>query len=85
MGVDIRAFESTDIFPLNRIRVPEFFFSISDTSENVTFMEKAPPDMAPVRNQLSVLPISAGTSLSTLNTTQRADTFPEEVTLFRHL
>jgi hypothetical protein len=80
MGVDISAFESTGIFPLNRIRVPEYFFSISDTSENLTFMETAPPDTAPIWNQLSVLPISAGTSLSTLNTTQLADTFPEEVT-----
>jgi hypothetical protein len=40
--------------------------------------------MAPIWNQLCVLPMSAGTSLSTLNTTQLSDTSPEEVTLSRH-
>jgi hypothetical protein len=84
-GVDISAFESTGILPLNRIRVPEYFFSISDTSETVTFMGKAPPGMARIWNQLSVLRISAGTSLSTLNATQISDSSPKEVTLSRHL
>jgi hypothetical protein len=44
-------------------------------------METTPPDMAPIWNPLSVLPISAGTTISTLNTTQLSDTSPEEVTL----
>jgi hypothetical protein len=64
IGVDVSAFESTGIFRLNRIRVPECFFSISDTSETVTSLERASPDMAPIWNQLSVLPISAGTALT---------------------
>jgi hypothetical protein len=48
MGVDVSAVESTDIYPLNNNTVPEYFFFISDTSESVTFMERAPPDMAPI-------------------------------------
>jgi hypothetical protein len=43
MGVDVTAFESTGIYPLNCKRAPEYFFSISDTSETVTFMETTPP------------------------------------------
>jgi hypothetical protein len=85
MGADISAFESMGTFPLNRIIVPEYFFSISDTSDTVPFTEKAPPDMAPIWNQPSVLPISGGTSLSTLNAIQLSDSSPEEVTLTRHL
>jgi hypothetical protein len=76
IGVHISAFESTGTYPLNRNRVPEYFASISDTSETVTFMETAPPDMAPIcalstlgNNSQNVLPISAGTLLSTLNIT----------------
>jgi hypothetical protein len=65
--------------------VPEYFFSISDTNETVTIMEKAHPDMTPIWNQLCVLPITSGTSLSTLNTEKLSDTFPEEVTLSRLL
>jgi hypothetical protein len=66
MGVDVSAVESTGTYSLNRNRVPEYFFSISDTSETVTFMEKAPPHMAPIcapytsgTNPQNVLPISA--------------------------
>jgi hypothetical protein len=47
MGLDVSAFESMGIYALNRTRVPEYFFSISDTNKTVTFMETAPPDMAP--------------------------------------
>jgi hypothetical protein len=65
--------------------VPEYFFSTSDTNETVTFMVKAPQHVAPLWNQLSVLPISAGSSLTALNTTQLSDTSPEEVTLSRLL
>jgi hypothetical protein len=39
VGVDVSACESSDIYPLNRNRGPNYFFSISDTSETVTFME----------------------------------------------
>jgi hypothetical protein len=44
MGVDISALRSTGIFPLNRIRVPEYFSSIPDTRETVNFYVKAPAD-----------------------------------------
>jgi hypothetical protein len=33
IGVDVNAFESTGIYPSIRNRVPEYFFSISDTSK----------------------------------------------------
>jgi hypothetical protein len=69
MGVDISAVESTSNYPLNRSRMPEYFFSISDTNETVTFMETTPPYMAPIcapstsgTNSQNVLPISAGHS-----------------------
>jgi hypothetical protein len=48
-------------------------------------METAPPDMAVIWNHLTVLPISAETPLSTLNTTKPSDTSPEEVTLSKLL
>ena len=48
MGVDVSASESMGIYPLNRNRVPEYFFSNSKTSETVTFMETAYLDMAPI-------------------------------------
>jgi hypothetical protein len=48
VGVGLNAFQSTGIYALNRNRVPEYFFYISDTSETVTFMETAPPDIAPI-------------------------------------
>jgi hypothetical protein len=83
--VDISAFDLTGIFRLNRIRVPEYFFSISNTSETVPFMENTHPDMAPIWNQLSVLPVSAETALSFLNSTQCSDTSAEEFTLSRLL
>jgi hypothetical protein len=86
MDVDESAVESTGIYPLNRNRVPEYFFSISDTNETVTFMETAPQNMAPIcappssgTNSQNVLPLSAGPSLCTLNTTLPSDTSPEEV------
>jgi hypothetical protein len=76
VGVDVIDFEATSIYPLNRNRVLEYFFSISDTNKTVTFTETAPPDMAPIcapstsgTNSQNVLPISAGPSLNTLNTT----------------
>jgi hypothetical protein len=72
--------------------VPEYFFSISDSRETVTFMETAPPGMAPIcapstsgTNSQNVLPISAGPSLSTLNITMLSDSSSEEVTLSRLL
>jgi hypothetical protein len=76
VDVDISAFESTSTYSFNRNREPEYFFSISNTSENVNCMETAPPDMAPIcahstsgTDSQNVLPISAGPSLNTLNTT----------------
>jgi hypothetical protein len=44
VGVSVSAFESTGIYPFNRNRVPKYAFSISDTSENITSMETAPPN-----------------------------------------
>jgi hypothetical protein len=80
MGVDISAVDSTGIYPLNRNRVPEYFFSISDNSETVTFMERGRPDMVLIcatstleTNSQSVLPISAGPSLGSLNITLPSD------------
>jgi hypothetical protein len=73
MIVDVSACESTSIYPLNLKRVLEDLFSTSDNSETVTFMETAPPDMAPIcapstSGTISqyVLPISARTSLNIL-------------------
>jgi hypothetical protein len=72
--------------------VPVYFFSVSDTSETVPFMKTVPPDMAPIcapstsgKNPQNVLPISAGPSLSNLNTTLPSDASPEEVTPYRLL
>jgi hypothetical protein len=87
MGDDVSAFESTGIYPLNRNRVLEYFLSISDTRETVTFMETAPPDMAPICAPLLHEPtlyvIYFNRTFSTLNTTLPSDTSPEEVTLSR--
>jgi hypothetical protein len=76
MGVDASAFETTSIYPVNRNRVHEYFFSISGTSESVKFMETVPPDMAPIstpptlgNNSQNMLPISAGPLLTTPNIT----------------
>jgi hypothetical protein len=91
-GVDVGVFEPTGIYPLNRNRVPEYFFSIYQTNETATFMKTAPPDMAPIcasstsgTNCQNVLPISAGPSLNTLNTTLPSDTSPKDVTSFKLL
>jgi hypothetical protein len=46
--VDVSAFDSTDIHPFNRNRVPEYLFSISYTNETVPYMEVVPPNMASV-------------------------------------
>ena len=48
VSVGVRAFESTGIYPFNWNRVPEYFFSISDTIETVTSMQIAPPNVVPV-------------------------------------
>ena len=44
VGVSVSAFESTGIYRFKRNRVPKYVLSISDTSENVTSMETAPPN-----------------------------------------
>jgi hypothetical protein len=88
MDVHVSDFESTGIYPLNRNRIPGYFFSISDTSETLTFMETTPPDMAPIcapstsgTNSQNKLPTSAEPSLIYLNTTMlSSDTSPEEAT-----
>jgi hypothetical protein len=48
MGVDVSAFESTGTYSLNRNRVPEYLFFISNTGETVTFVETSPPHIAPI-------------------------------------
>jgi hypothetical protein len=64
--------------------VPEYLFFISGTSETVSFTETAPPDMVLIcelsasgTKSQNVLPVSAGPSLSTVNTMLPSDTSPE--------
>ena len=40
--VGVSGFVSADIYPFNCNKVPEYLFSISDTSENINFMETLP-------------------------------------------
>jgi len=61
------------VFSLSTTRVPEYLFSISDTSETIMSMEIAVTNMAlvcvpsvAVTNSQSALPISVEPSLSTL-------------------
>jgi hypothetical protein len=42
VGVGVSGFVSTAIYPFNCSRVPEYLFSISDTSENINSMETSP-------------------------------------------
>jgi len=42
VGVGASAFESTCTYSSTRNRVPEYFFSISDTSKTITCMGTAP-------------------------------------------
>jgi hypothetical protein len=86
VGVSVDAFEST-VLPSSRHRFSQYLLPISDTSETVTPMETAPPNMAlfcvpssSVTNSQTVLIISAETSFSTLSTTLCIDAFPEEIT-----
>jgi len=72
--------------------VPEYLFSISDTSGTITPMETARPIMAlvcvpttSVTNSQNMLPISAEPSLSTLISVLSSDTSPEEITSSRFL
>jgi len=51
-GDGVSAFESTDIYHLNRNRIPEHLFSILDTSETVTSIVATPPNKALVCVQL---------------------------------
>jgi hypothetical protein len=92
VGVDISAFESTGIYPLNSNRLPEHFFRISDTSESTTCMETAPRNMAPISAasasgtaSQTVLSTPAGPSTSNLNTIMFSDTSPDIITASRHL
>jgi hypothetical protein len=63
----------------------EYFFSIHDTCETITFMETAPPNTVllcvpsfSVTNSQNVLPISAEPSFSTLGTLIPSDSPPEK-------
>ena len=84
-GCWCKCLESTAICTFSRNRVPEHFFSISDTSATVTCMETAPPYMAlvcvassSVTKFQNVLPISPKPSLSTLITILSSDAPTEE-------
>jgi len=64
VGVGVSALESTGIYNFYHNRVPEYLFSISDTSETISCMETTPPNMtivcvlsALVTNSQCVLPI----------------------------
>jgi len=64
VGVGVSAPESTGICQFYHNRVPEYLFSISDTSETISCMETTPPNMtmvyipsASVANSQCVLPI----------------------------
>ena len=88
--VGVSTFESTGIYPFNPNEVPEYIFSSPDTSETITSMERAPPNMAPVcvistsvTTLQNVLAISAEHTLSILNTVLHSDTSLEEITAFR--
>jgi len=90
-GVGISAFESKGIYPFNRNKVPEYLFSSPDTSETITAMERALPNMTPVcvksttvTTLQNVFSISAKPSLSTLNTVLHSNTSLEKITAYRH-
>jgi hypothetical protein len=44
VALGVSAFELSGIYPFNRNRVPKYLSSISDTSETMPFMERAPPN-----------------------------------------
>jgi hypothetical protein len=73
--VGVSAFDSADIYPFNRNRVPAYLFSVSYTNETVTSMEITCPNKAPVfvpstsvTNSQNVLPLLAEGSLSNVST-----------------
>jgi hypothetical protein len=87
VDVGVSAFESTGIYPLNSNRVPEHFFSISDTSESTTCMETAPRNMAPISapsasgtTSQTVLSTLAGPSTSNLHTIMFSGISPDVIT-----
>jgi hypothetical protein len=45
VGVGVNALESVGICHFNHNRVPEYLFSFSDTSETISCVETAPPNM----------------------------------------
>jgi len=90
VGIGISAFESTGIYPFNRNKVPEYTFSSPNTSETITSMERALPNMVPVcvistsvTTLPNVFPTSAEPSLSALNTVLHSDTSFEKNTAYR--
>jgi hypothetical protein len=92
VAVGISTFEPTGIYRSNCNRVPKFLFSIYNTSETITALETAHPNMAlvclqitSVTNPQNVLPISVEPFLSTKNTILPSDSSPEEITAFRLL
>jgi len=92
IGVGASAFESKSIYSSNLNRVPEYFFSIFDTSKAITCMGTEPPNMAvvcvpstSVPNSQNALLISAKPSLSTQSTILPSKTSFEEATVSRIL
>jgi hypothetical protein len=53
VGVGESAFVSTGIYPLNPNTISEYFFSIFNTSEITTSMERAPRNMASISKNLA--------------------------------
>ena len=87
VAVGVSVLASMVIYSSNRNRMPEYFFSVSDSSETTTSMETAPPNMAPIcvpstsgTNSENVLPISAKPTISNLSTTFPSDISPKETT-----
>ena len=86
MALGVSAFKLPGICPFNRNRVTEYLPSISDTSENIIFMERAPPNLTvvcvtntAVTNSQNVLLSSAELSVSTDSRILPFDASPEEI------
>ena len=92
VSVGVNVLASMCNYSSNRNRMPEYFFSVSDSSETTTSMETAPPNMAPIcvpstsgTNSENVLPNSAKTSIRNLSTLFPSDISPKETTASRLL
>ena len=92
VGVGVSVLAPMGNYSSNRNRMPEYFFSVSDSSETTTSTETAPPNMAPIcvpsisrTNCENVLPNSAKPSISNLSSWFPSDIPPKETTASRLL